>query len=109
MYVIAKMIVSSVEDYGQSRKVIFNAQHDSMLNKDDPENKSFTKATPSGSAWMTIDNKYVWDAFKPVQAYDTDAYKKASHYVVFVPCAEHTLEDVYRALGHLQSEEAPAT
>lgn len=101
MFVIAKMQVQSVEDYGPSRKVKFNCQHDQALNKDEPENKAFTKATPSGECWMTIDNKYVWDAFRPNQGYTSEDYKNASHYVVFVPCKDHSLEDVYQALGHL--------
>lgn len=109
MYVIAKMNVKSVEDFGQSRKISFGCVHDQDINKDSPENKAFTKATPSGEAWMTIDNKYVWDAFKPMQGYTQEDYKNASHYVVFVPCADHTLEDVQRAFGGLHAEEAPAT
>lgn len=109
MNVIAKMSVTSVEDYGQSRKVKFNTVYDDKVHTgDDPENRSFTRATPSGEAWMTIDNKHVWDTFKTQSDYSPEGYKDASHYVVFIPCRDHSLEDVYRALAALdaQPEEA---
>lgn len=104
MNVIAKMEVKSVEDYGWSRKFKFGAIHDSGINTgENAENRSFTKATPSGEAWMTVDNKNVWDAFRiPVQ--EEGQYKPASqHYVLFIDCAEHSLEDVHRALAALDS------
>lgn len=107
MHVIAKMETKSIEDYGWSRKFKFGAVHDSGINTgDNPENRSFTKATPSGEAWMTVDNKYVWDAFQiPGGAgTDQDPWRPASqHYVVFIDCKEHSLEDVYRALATLDS------
>jgi hypothetical protein len=105
MNVIAKMSVSSVEDYGQSRKIKFSCVHDAAINKDEPENRAFTKATPSGEAWMTIDNRFVWDAFKPQSDYTQEGYRDASHYVVFIPCKDHSLDDVYRALAALDTQE----
>lgn len=108
MNVIAKMQVQSVEDYGQSRKIKFSCVHDSGLNTgDNAENRSFTKATPSGEAWMTIDNQNVWSAFRPFKYEEgkgTD-YESAQHYVVFIPVKEHSLEDVYRALAALDAAE----
>ena len=44
---------------------LWSSVHDSGINTgDNPENRSFTKATPSGEAWMTVDNKAVWPAFR---------------------------------------------
>ncbi len=106
--VIAKMNVTSVEDYGYSRKFKFQAVYDSALNiGDNPENKAFTKATPWGEAAMTVDNKNVWDAFRvPFRTgTDEDPYRPASqHYVVFIDANEHSLDDVHRALAALQGE-----
>lgn len=106
MNVIAKMQVKSVDDYGYSRKVSFGCVHDSKLNiGDDPENRAFTQATPSGEAWMTIDNKHVWPAFRPPQFGESGSidYNTAQHYVVFIDASEHSLEDVYRALEALNA------
>jgi hypothetical protein len=116
MHVIAKMECKSVEDYGFSRKFKFSCVHDSGINiGDTPENISFTKATPSGEAWMTVDNQYVWPEFHPPVANETlkgqyPTYKPSTqHYVVFINAKEFTLDDVHRALAGLQHEEAPAT
>lgn len=109
MNVIAKMETKSVEDYGWSRKFKFGAVHDSGINTgDNAENRAFTKATPSGEAWMTVDNRYVWDAFRiPQTAADHSSYKPASqHYVLFIDASEHTLDDVYRALAALDEPTA---
>lgn len=93
MNVIAKMTCSAVEDYGYNRKIKFSCIHDSGVNiGDNPENRAFTKATPNGEAWMTVDNQHVWDAFEP---------SKSQHYVVFIDAGEHSLEDVHRALAAL--------
>ena len=79
MNVIAKMNVLSVEDYGYSRKIKFSCVHDSRINiGDSEENRSFTKATPSGEAWMTVDNKAVWPAFTLPDHSDPRDYKSAS-------------------------------
>jgi hypothetical protein len=110
MNVIGKMNVVSVEDYGYSRKFKFQCVHASDLNVgDSPENKAFTKASPSGEAWMTVDNKYVWDAFRIAggTGADGDPYRPASqHYVVFIDAGEHSLDDVHRALAALDKSDA---
>jgi hypothetical protein len=110
MNVIGKMNVVSVEDYGYSRKFKFQAVHDSGINTgENPENKAFTKATPSGEAWMTVDNKNVWDAFRISggDGSDENPYRPASqHYVIFVDAKEYSLEDVHRALAALESSDA---
>lgn len=106
MNVIAKMECSSVEDYGFSREIKFRCVHDNGLNVgDNPENRSFTKATPNGSAKMTIDNKHVWGAFR-LAGGEAENYRRASeHYVVFIDAEEHNLDDVHRALAALNSKE----
>lgn len=109
MNVIAKMDCRSVEDFGFSRKLKFAAVHDSGINVGDtPENIAFTKATPNGEAWMTVDNQHVWPAFNPpYQDPEQDGqWKPASqHYVVFIDAREHSLEDVHRALAALDAGE----
>ncbi len=107
MNVIAKMGVQSIEDYGWSRKIKLTCVHDSGINKgDSPENRSFTKATPSGEAWMTVDNKGVWPAFRLPSQEEGTGYRKASeHYVLFIDADEHSLEDVYRALAFLDGKD----
>lgn len=107
MNVIAKMDCTSVEDFGWSRKLNFRCVHDSGINiGDTPENIAFTKATPNGEAWMTVDNQHVWPAFHPPISQE-DGYRPASqHYVVFIDANEHSLEDVHRALMHLESPES---
>lgn len=100
--VIAKMNCQSVEDFGWSRKFKFSCVHDSGINVGDTaENISFTKATPTGEAWMTIDNQYVWDSFHPPVALEGE-YKAASqHYVLFIDAAKYNIEDVHRAIEAL--------
>jgi hypothetical protein len=105
MYVIAKMRLTAVEDYGFSRKFKFNCVHDAGINiGDDPENRAFTKATPNGEAWMTVDNKHVWPAFRLPggSGTDEDPYRSESqHYVLFIDANEHSLADVQRAMEAL--------
>ena len=104
MNVIAKMDCRSVEDFGFSRKLKFACVYDNGINiGDNAENRSFTKATPSGEAWMTIDNQAVWSAFHPPIAADGEYTPASQHYVVFIDAGEHTLEDVYRALAALDA------
>ena len=100
MNVIAKMGVSSITDFGYNREIKFSCVHDSGINiGEDPENRAFTKATPSGEAKMVIDNKFVWDAF---HAGGPDhEHRSSQHYVVFIDASEHSLEDVHRVLGAL--------
>lgn len=104
MNVISKMEVKSVEDYGMSKRIKFGCVYDGNINSDSPENRSFTKATPWGECTMSIDNPYVWPAFRLPGGPETN-YKPASkHYVVFIDADEHSLEDVHRALAALDAE-----
>lgn len=104
MNVIAKMAVASIEDYGMSRKIKLTCQYDGKINTgDDPENRSFTKATPSGECWMTVDNKAVWPAFHPYREVDGKWENPTMHYVVFIDANQYSLDDVHRALAHLES------
>ena len=107
MHVIAKMNVASIEDYGWSKKIKLSAVHDSKIHiGDNPENRSFTKATPSGECWMTVDNKAVWPAFKLRKELEDKTWQDSSnHYVVFIDASEHSLEDVHRALAALNASE----
>lgn len=104
MNVIAKMEVKCVEDYGWSRKFKFGAIHDSGINIGErAENRAFTKATPSGEAWMTVDNKNVWDAFRIPQQVEAVYQPASQHYVIFIDAGEHSLADVHRALAALNA------
>ena len=104
MHVIAKMEVASIEDYGWSRKLKLSCVYDGNINSDSPENRSFTKATPSGEAWMTVDNKAVWPAFRLRYEKEDKTWEQSSqHYVVFIDASEYPLEDVHRALAALDS------
>lgn len=108
MHVIAKMNVTSFEDYGLNRKIKFNCVYDNSINKghESEENKSFSKATPSGEAWMTVDNQNVWPEFKLNSRREDGSYESASqHYVVFIDAKEYSLEDVQRALATLDAGE----
>lgn len=103
MPTVAKMNCVSVEDFGFSRKHKFSCVHDSGINRGDtPENIGFTKATPSGEAWMTIDNQYVWSQFHPPVAMDGEYQPASQHYVVFIDAKKNSLEDVYAAIGGLE-------
>lgn len=107
MHVIAKMNVASVEDYGFSRKIKFRCVYDNGVNTgDNPENRSFTKATPSGEAWMTVDNQAVWPAFQLPGGEDGNWRQASEHYVVFIDAKTHSLDDVYRALATLSRDPA---
>lgn len=64
MSVRAKFRVQSVEDYGYSKKIKFGTVYEGELGANE-ENKRFTKATPSGECWMTVDNPYAADQFTP--------------------------------------------
>jgi hypothetical protein len=98
MHVIAKMRLTSIEDYGYSRQFKFSCVHDSGLNiGDNPENRAFTKATPNGEAKMMVDNQYVWPAFN----LPGEGESESQHYVVFIDAKKHTLEDVRNALAQL--------
>lgn len=102
MPVIAKMDCESVEDYGWSRKFKFRCVHDSGINVGDTEeNVSFTKATPNGEAWMTVDNKYVWPQFHPPVLEDNQYGPASQHYVVFIDAKKNSLQDIQAALSEL--------
>lgn len=106
MNVISKMEVASVEDYGVSRKIKFRTVYEkTVVEGGNQENQSFTKATPSGEAWMTVDNKAVWPAFRLPGDASTNYARPSQHYVVFIDAEEYSLEDVYRALAYLKTEE----
>lgn len=71
MSVRAKFRCNSVEDYGQSKKVnLAPVCADKM--GDTPENNSFTKWTPAGALWMTIDNPHASIQFEPGKDYYLD-------------------------------------
>lgn len=106
MNVIAKMEVKSFEDFGWSRKIKFGCVCESALNNK-AEDRAFSQATPSGEAWMTVDNKGVWPAFTLPDHSDPAKYTQASqHYVVFIDAKEHSLADVHRALAALDKTDA---
>lgn len=65
----AKFVCSSVEDYGQSKKVNLAIVYDPQANGED---KNFTKASPSGHIWLTIDNPAAACQFKPGFQYYVD-------------------------------------
>lgn len=58
----------SVEDYGQSKKVKLAVVYEGDLSPNE-ENKRFTKATPSGECWLTIDNPLASVQFVPGRSY----------------------------------------
>lgn len=58
----AKFRVSSIEDFGYSKKVKYNTVYEGPLGPNE-ENKRFTKASPNGEMWITIDNPYASDQF----------------------------------------------
>jgi hypothetical protein len=64
----AKFTCARVEDFGQSRKVVLNVVYEGELGPSE-ENKRFTKATPSGECWLTIDNPAAAVQFKPGRTY----------------------------------------
>lgn len=64
MSVRAKFRVNAVEDYGYSKKIKLNVVYEGELGPNE-ENRRFTKATPSGECWMTVDNPYAADQFAP--------------------------------------------
>lgn len=65
----AKFRCVAVEDYGVSKKVKLSAVYAPDANGED---KNFTKATPSGELWMTIDNPAASCQFVPNKNYYID-------------------------------------
>lgn len=74
MSVRAKFRVSVIEDYGTSKKIKLNVVYEGSLGPND-ENKRFTKATPNGEIWMTVDNPYAADQFAPGDEWYVDFTK----------------------------------
>lgn len=58
----AKFRVNSIEDFGYSKKLKLGAVYEGALGENE-ENKRFTKATPNGEMWMTVDNPHASDQF----------------------------------------------
>lgn len=65
MSVIAKMRVNSVEDFGGTSKKVRLFPVYEPAGSGTPEDQRFTKATPSGEVWMTIDNPAASEQFVP--------------------------------------------
>lgn len=70
----AKFRCSSVEDYGQSKKVSLEVVYEGELGQNE-ENKRFTKASPAGHVWITIDNPAASVQFKPGREYYVDFHE----------------------------------
>lgn len=69
MSVRAKFTVNSIEMFsGNYGKVKLTAVHDTST----PENERFTKASPSGTLEMAIDNPPALNQFKPGQQFYVD-------------------------------------
>lgn len=68
----AKFRCNAVEDYGHSKKVklsvVYALPHEGPPTEDD----RFTKATPSGELWMTVDNPAASCQFEPGKHYYVD-------------------------------------
>lgn len=63
-----KFTCEAVEDYGYSKKVKLRVVYEGSVGENE-ENKRFTKATPSGECWLTIDNPAASVQFVPQQSY----------------------------------------
>lgn len=70
MAVRAKFRCVVVEDYGQSKKVKFTAVCSAP--GEIGENERFTRYTPSGEMWMTVDNPAASEQFVPGEFYYLD-------------------------------------
>lgn len=71
MSVRAKFRVNVIEDWGPTKKIKLNAVYEGQLGANE-ENKRFTKATPNGEFWMTVDNPYASEQFKVGQEWYLD-------------------------------------
>lgn len=67
----AKMRCDAVEKYAHNSKVKLSVVYEGELGPNE-ENKRFTKATPSGEVWMTIDNPAAVCQFVPGRNYYVD-------------------------------------
>lgn len=63
-----KFTCHMIEDYGQSKKVMLRVVYEGSLGPNE-ENKRFTKATPNGDCWLTIDNPAASVQFTPGRDY----------------------------------------
>jgi hypothetical protein len=68
----AKMKCVAVEDYGFSKKVKLSVVYAPDANGEDA---NFTKATPNGELWMTIDNPKASTQFEPNGIYYVDIHQ----------------------------------
>lgn len=68
----AKFTCRAVEDYGHSKKVILAVVYAPDANGEDA---NFTKATPSGECWLTIDNPAASVQFAPGKSYYADFHE----------------------------------
>lgn len=101
MTVVAKMSAQSIEDFGSSKRLKLGCVHDSGINTgDNPENRSFTKATPWGECVMTIDNPHAVAQFR--LSTPDNGYKASQHYVLFIDAEKNSLEDVMTAAAQLR-------
>lgn len=64
----AKFRCNAVEDYGQTKKVRLHTVYEGELGPNE-ENKRFTKASPSGEIWISIDNPEASVQFVPGREY----------------------------------------
>ena len=64
----AKFSCSSIEDYGQSKKINLGAVYEGSVGPNE-ENKRFTVATPWGQISLTVDNPAASIQFKPGREY----------------------------------------
>lgn len=78
----AKFKCLEVTDLGWSKKVKLQVVYEGSLG-DNEENKRFTKATPSGEIWMTIDNPAAAVQFEPQKDYYVTS-KKHPHNLLTV-------------------------
>lgn len=64
-----KFLCQSIEDYGMSKKVNLHVVYAPDANGED---RNFTKATPSGTCSLTIDNPAASCQFEPGKYYYAD-------------------------------------
>lgn len=62
MSVRAKFRVAEITDLGYQKKIKLTVVYEGALGENE-ENKRFTKATPNGECWMSVDNPYAADQF----------------------------------------------
>lgn len=72
----AKLRCTSIEDFGQSKKIKLAVVYDPTANGEDA---NFTKATPSGEVWMTVDNPAASIQFEAGKCYYLD-FSEAPQY-----------------------------